>query len=122
MAFMLEVEDNPNCDGVPQLIFNTMADSRLVAEVLTGDFGKETAFHRVTGWSSENDGSPCPAYAVKIQESGSGEALLIYGGDWGLRLIPSDLNEEWDLNSENQWGENFLSLDDESQVKYPDAS
>lgn len=122
MAFMLEVEDNANCDGVPQLMFNTMAESRLVAEVLTGDFGKETVFHKVTGWSSKNDGSPCPAYAVKIQESGSGEALLIYGGDWGLRFMPSTLTEEWDIDSTNQWGENFLSLDDESQVKYPDAS
>lgn len=122
MAFMLEVEDNANCDGVPQLMFNTMAESRLVAEVLTGDFGKEAVFHKVTGWSSENDGSPCPAYAVKIQESGSGEALLIYGGDWGLRLMPADLDEAWDLASDNQWGENFLSLDGESQVKYSDAS
>ena len=81
MALMLEVEDNANCDGVPQLIFNTMAEPRPVAKVITGPFGEETSFHRVTGWCSENNGSPCTAYAVKIQESGAGEALLIYGGD-----------------------------------------
>jgi hypothetical protein len=121
MSFMLEVEDNANCDGVPQLIFNTMVESRLVAEVLTGDFGKETTLHKVTGWSSENDGSPCPAFAVKIQESGSGEALLIYGGDWGLRFMPSELTEDWDITSTNQWGENFLSLDAEAQINYVDA-
>ena len=122
MSLMLEVEDNANCDGVPQLVFNTMADPRPVAEVLTGDFGQEVRLHKVTGWSSENDGSPCAAFAVKIQESGAGEALLIYGGDWGLRFMPSELSEEWDITSANQWGENFLSLDDESQVKFVDVT
>ena len=121
MALMLEVEDNANCDGVPQLIFNTMAESRPVAEVITGPFGEATSFHKVTGWCSENNGSPCPAYAVKIQESGAGEALLIYGGDWGLRFMRSDLKEDWDIASPNQWGENFLSLDDESQVRFSAA-
>jgi hypothetical protein len=118
MALMLEVEDNPNCDGVPQLIFNTLGESRQVTEVIAADFGKDPAPHRVTGWSSEGDGSPCPAYAVPIEESGAGQALLVYGGDWGLRFMPVEVDEEWSLDSSNQWGENFLSLDDESQVTF----
>ncbi len=121
MSLMLEVEDNANCDGVPQLIFNTMGEPRQVVEVIAGDFGQESTLHRVTGWSSEGDGSPCPAYAVHIEESGAGEALLVYGGDWGLRLIPASIEEEWSLDSPNQWGENFLSLDDESQVRFVDS-
>ena len=32
MSLMLEVEDNANCDGVPQLIFNTMGEPRQVVE------------------------------------------------------------------------------------------
>ncbi|MCY4624301.1 MAG: hypothetical protein OXC99_04765 [Chloroflexi bacterium] len=118
MSLMLEVEDNANCDGVPQLIFNTMGEPRQVTEVVAGDFGQKPSPHRVTGWSSERGGSPCPAYAVRIEESGAGEALLVYGGDWGLRFMPLPVDEEWSLDSPNQWGENFLSLDDESQVRF----
>ena len=58
---------------------------------------------------------------MHIEESGAGEALLVYGGDWGLRLIPASIEEEWSLDSPNQWGENFLSLDDESQVRFVDS-
>ena len=104
MSLMLEVEDNANCDGVPQLIFNTMGEPRQVVEVIAGDFGREPTLHRVTGWSSEGDGSPCPAYAVSIEESGAGQALLVYGGDWGLRLIPASFEEEWSLDSLNPVG------------------
>ena len=118
MSLMLEVEDNANCDGVPQLIFNTMDEPRQVTEVIAGDFGQEPSPHRVTGWSSEGDGSPCPAYAVRIEESGAGEAVLVFGGDWGLRMMPLSVDEEWNIDSPNQWGENFLSLDDESQVTF----
>ena len=121
MSLMLEVEDNANCDGVPQLIFNTMGEPRQVVEVIAGDFGQAPILHRVTGWSSEGDGSPCPAYAVTIEESGAGQALLVFGGDWGLRFIPASIEEEWSLDSLNQWGENFLSLDDESQVRFLDS-
>lgn len=120
MSLMLEVEDNANCDGVPQLIFNTMGEPRQVTEVIAGDFGQEPSPHRVTGWCSQGDGSPCPAYAVRIEESGAGEAVLVYGGDWGLRFMPLTVEEEWSLDSPNQWGENFLSLDDESQVRFLD--
>ena len=92
-----------------------------MTEVIAGDFGQEPSLHRVTGWSSQDGGSPCPAYAVSIEESGAGQALLVYGGDWGLRLIPAGLDEAWSLDSPNQWGENFLSLDDESQVRFIDS-
>ena len=121
MSLMLEVEDNANCDGVPQLVFNTMGEPRQVTAVMAGDFGQEVTLHRVTGWSSEGDGSPCPAYAVRIQESGEGEALLVFGGDWGLRFMPATLSEVWSLDSPNQWGENFLSVDGESQVTFLDS-
>jgi ribosome biogenesis protein Tsr3 len=38
-----------------------------------------------------------------------------------LRFMPSELNEDWDITSTNQWGENFLSLDAEAQINYVDA-
>ena len=44
----------------------------------------------VTGWSSENGGSPVAALACTIEDSSSGTAILVWGGDWGLRLTPRD--------------------------------
>ena len=122
MPLMLEVEENENCERLPQLIFNTLEEGRPVTHVRTIAPGGETAFHRVTGWCSSGEGSPCPAYAVKIEESGLGEAVLVYGGDWGIRLMSAAVDEPWDLGSPNQWGEGLLSVDDGSQVKLADGA
>ena len=29
-------------------------------------------------------GSPCDAYAMKVEDSGKGVAWVVYGGDWGF--------------------------------------
>lgn len=114
---MFEVEDNENCAGVPQLIFNTFAEARPISHVKLPYQGS-AQFHRVTGWDSQSPGGPSTAYGVKIEESGGGEALLVYGGDWGLRIMRPGLDELWDINSENQWGEAYLMLGDESGVMF----
>ena len=44
----------------------------------------------VSGWSSHRGGSPCPAFTVRVEDSGAGTAILLYGGDWGVRLAPTD--------------------------------
>ncbi|MSQ11549.1 MAG: hypothetical protein EXR48_02450 [Dehalococcoidia bacterium] len=114
---MFEVEENPNCEGMPQLIFNTLAAARQATHVKASRSGAAT-FHRVTGWSSAGGGTPCPAYAVRVEESGSGEGVLVYGGDWGIRLMPPETSEAWRLATEQQWGEPFLLLNDEYEVRY----
>ena len=60
----------------------------------------------VAGWSSAADGTPCPARAVSVEDSGAGVATLVYGGDWGLRLLPRDGREPF--------GEPYLLLDAEA--------
>jgi hypothetical protein len=42
----------------------------------------------VTGWSAEAGGSPVPALGCTIEDSSAGVAVLVWGGDWGLRLSP----------------------------------
>lgn len=117
-TLMFEVEENSNCEGMPQLIFNTMATAGRISHVKTSKSGRDMTFHPITGWSSEGGGSPCDAWAVRIEESGTGEGLLIYGGDWGLRVMPPNVHEEWDIESANQWGETYLILGDDSEVRY----
>jgi hypothetical protein len=48
------------------------------------------AWHDVSGWSSTGGGSACPAYAALVEDSSAGTAMLVYGGDWGVRLTPAD--------------------------------
>jgi hypothetical protein len=49
-----------------------------------------------------------------------GLAYLIYGGNWGIRLKPIGLEENWDLGSPNQWGEPFLLLGDPRAIVFAD--
>lgn len=70
----------------------------------------------VIGWSSENDGSPCEAFAVQVEDSSAGSAFVIYGGDWGLRLRPAESTAGWDLNDIDQWGETHLVLADVDDI------
>lgn len=59
---------------------------------------------RVTGWSSLAGGTPCGATAIAVEDSGAGVALLIHGGDWGVRLEPEDGGEPF--------GEAYLLVDE----------
>jgi hypothetical protein len=61
----------------------------------------------VTGWSSNG---PCSAYAASVWDSGDGIALLIYGGDEGIRLKRADSDGPWDTADSTQWGEPCLLL------------
>jgi hypothetical protein len=51
------------------------------------------------------------------EDSGEGVILLVYGGDDGIRLKPAGSSEEWDLASQNQWGEPCLMLDKDAPFK-----
>jgi hypothetical protein len=45
-------------------------------------------WYDVTGWSSAGGGSACAAQAALVEDSTAGIAMLVYGGDWGIRLLP----------------------------------
>ena len=112
----LEVEDNDNCYGLPQQTFEVMGQRHSISQVLiAGPKGPEQ-LHQVTGWQSEDDGSPCPAFYMPVTDSGSGVAYLVFGGDWGIRFKPLDSTEEWSIDSPNQWGEPYLVLSDEGDI------
>ena len=70
----------------------------------------------VTGWSSENGGSPIEAYAVQVEDSSEGSAYVVYGGDWGLRLRPAESEGPWSLSDPSQTGETHLVLADRQDL------
>jgi hypothetical protein len=48
-----------------------------------------------------------------VEDSGSSETVLsflVYGGDWGLRFRPEDVDEPWSVASAAQFGEPCLLL------------
>jgi len=79
------VEPNPNAPEGSGLRWKSEGEPRPVARVR-----HEGRWCRVEGWSSADGGSPCGAQAIPVEDSSAGTALLIVGGDWGVRLTPLD--------------------------------
>lgn len=79
------VDENPGCPEGCGLRFKSESAARPISRVELE--GRGCA---VTGWSSAGGGTPCEAFAATVDDSGSGTALLIFGGDWGLRFTPTD--------------------------------
>ena len=115
-SISLEVEDNDNCYGLPMRTYETLGRPVVVTQVrVAGPAGSEDV-HWVTGWQSEGDGTPCPAFYVPVSDSGEGAAYLLYGGDWGVRFKPLDSDDEWSAETPGQWGEPYLLLGDPSDI------
>ena len=115
MFIQVDVKAGRNYKESLELMFNGMGEPRVITKVLTEDRNGVTRMHKVTGWSSEG---ACDAIAVVVEDSGAGSARLILGGDEGIRLMPDDLEEEWSLDSANQWGEACLLLAEDVDVEY----
>ena len=116
MFISVEVEPNDNCLDLPLQVFQNLGPSKRIAQVKIYQPDGSGKLHLVTGWSSDEGGSPCPAYYSPVEDSGSGVAYLVYGGDWGIRLTPLDLEGEWKIESPHQWGEPCLLLADEADI------
>ena len=102
----LFIEPNPNCPEGCSQRFQATTEPRTVRRVRYSP-GDGTTFEcQVAGWSSALGGTACPARAVVVEDSGAGVATLLYGGDWGLRLVPRD--------GRPPFGEPYLLLDDDA--------
>jgi hypothetical protein len=120
VAMLVEVEGNPNCETSLFARFKEIGRPRPVLQVRTFDRKSEGEWCWITGWQDSEDNPRCPAQVVPVEDSGAGIAQLVYGGLWGLRLKPVELQEEWDLDSPAQWGEPYLLLADATDVRYGD--
>jgi hypothetical protein len=63
---------------------------------------------------------PAKAYAQMVEDSGAGLTHLVYGGLYGLRFKPMNIEEAWNLESPHQWGEAYLSLASDRDLRYAD--
>lgn len=108
----LDVETNPNCEQSVFLRFAEMDVAQEVVQVKSYERSPQGEWCWVTGWTDDPANPLCAALAQPVNDSGAGKSYLIYGGIWGIRFKPVRLEEDWDLESPNQWGEPYLLLAD----------
>ena len=115
-SIYLEVDDNDNCEYMPLMLYEAHADAVPVTRIVLDEPGRPPGVYQVTGWSSEDDGKPCPAMYAPVSDSGQAVVHLVFGGDWGIRMKPADSTANWSLADPDQFGEPYLMLMDESAI------
>jgi hypothetical protein len=119
---IVEVESSENCEASFFARFKEAGPARPIIQVRLYERNAAGEWYWVTGWSDNPEAPPCPAYAQRVEDSGSGLAHLVYGGIYGLRFRPVTVDEPWSLESSQQWGETHLSLSSERDLRYGDSS
>ena len=121
-SIYLEVDDNDNCEYMPLMLYEAHADAVPVTRIVLDEPGRPPGVYRVTGWSSEGDGTPCPAMYAPVSDSGQAQVHLVFGGDWGIRMKPADSTADWSLDAPDQFGEPYVMLMDESAIILDDKA
>ena len=117
---IVEVESNKNCEGSIFARFKEVGPARPILLVRLFDRNPSGEWYWITGWNDDERTPACPAYAQLVEDSGSGLTHLIYGGICGLRFKPINIEEAWNLESPHQWGEAYLSLASDRDLRYAD--
>lgn len=117
---IVEVEANENCQSSFFARFKEAGPARPVLQIRLYDRNPAGEWYWVAGWSDNGRTPACQAYAQLVEDSGAGFAHLIYGGLYGLRFKPIHIDEPWSLESPHQWGEAYLSLASERDLRYAD--
>ena len=116
----VEVDANPNCEHSVFIRFRELGPGRAVSQVRVYDRVSTGAWCRVTGWRDDTTAPACPAMAQPVEDSGAGVVYLVSGGNGGIRLKPIEVDEEWSLGSARQWGEAYLLLADQRDIRFTD--
>ena len=117
---IVEVESNENCEASVFARFKEIGPGRPINQVKLYDRNPFGEWCWITGWSDDERSPVCPAYAQLVEDSGAGLTHLVYGGIHGLRFKPINIDEPWNLESQHQWGEAYLSLASERDLRYAD--
>jgi hypothetical protein len=115
---IVEVESNDNCETSFFGRFKETRPARQVIQARLYDRNPVGEWYWITGWSDNEQTPTCPAYAQLVEDSGAGLTHLVYGGLYGLRFKPIDPDETWNLKSPHQWGEPYLSLASDRDLRY----
>ena len=111
---IVEVPPNPNCEPTDLRVFHDVEAPRAVRQVCLQRVNEPPAWYDVIGWTLEN--APCQAVACRVDDSGEGLAVLVTGGEAGLRLRPAGSTEAWSLEAPSQWGASFLLMANEDGI------
>jgi hypothetical protein len=96
---ILRVAGNPNCINLEPTelweVSPAVEISRIRVRWNTMPEGsdclmEELIWAALQGWSSRNGGSACPAYAQRVIDAEGDEGVIVYGGDWGLKIRVRD--------------------------------
>ena len=117
---IVEVESNENCEGSVFARFKEIGLARPVLKVRLHDRNPAGEWYWVTGWSDDEQTPACPAYVQLVEDSGAGLTYLVYGGIHGLRFKPINIEGAWNLENPLQWGEAYLSLASDRDLRYAD--
>jgi hypothetical protein len=117
---IVEVESNENCETSLFARFKEAGPARPVLQARLYDRNPAGEWYWVAGWSDNEQTPACPASAQLVEDSGSGLTYLVYGGIYGLRFKPINIEEDWNLESPLQWGEAYLSLASDRDLQYAD--
>lgn len=104
----IDILPNDNLDEAVMATFNERGDKRSIQRIRL--WRKQVwQWCAITGWHDEE---PSDAHIMHIEESGDGEAMLVIGGNNGLRIAeidgPDAALPEWDIDNDEQWAEGFL--------------
>ena len=112
------VESNDNCEASVFARFKEVGPARPVLQVRLYDRNPAGEWCWITGWSDGELTPACPAYVQLVEDSGAGLTHLVYGGIHGLRFKPINIEEAWNLESPHQWGEAYMSLSSDRDLRY----
>jgi hypothetical protein len=115
---IVEVESNGNCETGFFGRFKEIGPARPVQQVRLYDRNPAGEWCWVAGWSDNAQTPACQAYEQPVEDSGAGLTHLVYGGIYGLRFKPINIEEDWGLESPHQWGEAYLSLASDRDLRY----
>jgi hypothetical protein len=98
---ILCVEGNPNCVDLEPTELQEVSPPVEISSVRvrwktmsdgTDRFTEEFIWADIWGWSSQQGGSSAFAYAQRVIDPEGDEGVIIYGGDWGVKILVK--NEE----------------------------
>ena len=117
---ILEIPPNANCEPVDMRVFNPADEARPVRALRLAREGAAPTWHDITGWTA--DGTVCPAFAQRVEDSGEGMATLVYGGTGGLRVRPCGSQQAWSIGAPGQWGLPFLLTTDVEDLRFSEVA
>ena len=113
---ILEIEENRNCESIDMRVFHDSDKPQRVSHLRLEKDMKPAQWYEVIGWTRTN--SPTEAVVQKVDDSGDGIALLVHGGDCGLRLKEEASKDEWSLDNTKQWGLPFYLTTTSEDIRY----